>query len=223
MTTGKDITYITASGIPYRVAPRAVLIAEKERQLREYEQIYELSSEKMADLVDRDAIVPSIEVIKWYHIYDGLQFLLETTPHGWNSWDNYQIVHDRRLAEHPFVVRFRDTLAFEQSELEGVLHLRGFVQCQKAVVLEVTHRFETDYDNVGRMYLRCYRFRYIGLLPSRRLLLKYHNLHRNPDEYVHRVYDPATGRQSGYEPLQRYQFPTFPEVLDELEYLAQAL
>ena len=70
----------TASGIPYRVAPRAVLIAEKERQIQEYEQIYELSSEKMADLVDNDKVKPSVEVIKWYHIYDGLQFLLETTP-----------------------------------------------------------------------------------------------------------------------------------------------
>ena len=70
----------SATGIPYRVAPRAVLIAEKERQIQEYEQIYELSSEKMADLVDNDKVKPSVEVIKWYYIYDGLQFLLETTP-----------------------------------------------------------------------------------------------------------------------------------------------
>ena len=80
MTPITEITHTTASGIPYRVAPRAVLMAEKERQLREYEQIYELSSEKMAYLVDNDKVKPSIEVIKWYHIYDGLQFLLETTP-----------------------------------------------------------------------------------------------------------------------------------------------
>jgi len=80
MTATNEITHTTASGIPYRVAPRAVLMAEKERQLQEYEQIYELSSEMMAHLVDNDKIKPSIEVIKWYHIYDGLQFLLETTP-----------------------------------------------------------------------------------------------------------------------------------------------
>ena len=53
--------------------------------------------------------------------------------------------------------------------------------------------------------------------------LKYHNLHAHPGEYHHRVYDPATGKQILYEPLLRYQFPTFPEVLDELEYLAQSL
>ena len=118
---------------------------------------------------------------------------------------------------------FRDTLAFEQPELEGILHLRGFVQCQKAVVLEVTHRFEIAYDNAGRMYLRCYRFRYVGRIPGGNLLLKYHNLHRNPDQYVHRVYDAMTGGEMFNERLQRYQFPTFPEVLDELEYLAQRL
>ena len=60
-------------------------------------------------------------------------------------------------------------------------------------------------------------------MPGDRLLLKYHNLHDNPDDYIHRVYDPATGEQVMYEVLQRYQFPTFPEALDELEYLAESL
>ena len=66
--------------IPVRVAPREVFIAEKRAMVAEYEQIYELSSEKMAYLVDNDKVKPCIEVIKWYHIYDGLQFFLETTP-----------------------------------------------------------------------------------------------------------------------------------------------
>ena len=53
--------------------------------------------------------------------------------------------------------------------------------------------------------------------------LKYHNLHADPAEYIHRVYDPTTGEQVLYEVLERHQFPTFPEVLDELEYLARGL
>ena len=106
---------------------------------------------------------------------------------------------------------------------QGGLRLDGFIQCQNSVVLEVTNRFETAYDHAGRMYVRCYRFRYIGRIPGGNLLLKYHNLHRNPDDYIHRVYDPATGAEVFVEHLQRYQFPTFPEVLDELEYLAQNL
>ena len=33
----------------------------------------------MAELVDDDAIAPTIEMIKWYHAYDGLKFLLAST------------------------------------------------------------------------------------------------------------------------------------------------
>ena len=66
--------------IPVRVAPREVFIAEKRAIVEEYEQRYEMSSEEMAALVDNDAIVPTIEVMKWYHAYDGLKFFLETTP-----------------------------------------------------------------------------------------------------------------------------------------------
>ena len=101
--------------------------------------------------------------------------------------------------------------------------MAGFVQCRQSVLLEVTNEFEISYDHGGRMFVRCYRFRYVGILPGRHLLLKYHNLHADPDDYIHRVYDPTTGVEVFNETLQRYQFPTFPEVLDELEYLAQSL
>ena len=66
--------------IPVRVAPREVFIAEKRAIVEEYERRYGMSSAEMAALVDNDAIVPTIEVIKWYHAYDGLKFFLETTP-----------------------------------------------------------------------------------------------------------------------------------------------
>ena len=49
------------------------------------------------------------------------------------------------------------------------------------------------------------------------MVLKYHNHHADPDEYIHRVYDPVTGRDVLYEVLRREQFPVFAEVLDELE------
>ncbi len=90
-------------------------------------------------------------------------------------------------------------------------------------MLQVMKKFDIRYDSRGRMYVRCYSYNYVGFVPGRHLLLKYHNLHADPDEYVHRVYDPATGEEILHETLHRYQFPTFPEVLDELEYLAQTL
>lgn len=54
-------------------------------------------------------------------------------------------------------------------------------------------------------------------MPGGHLVLKYHNHHADPDEYVHRVYNPLTGRQTLHETLHRHQFPLFSEVLDELE------
>lgn len=66
--------------IPVRVAPFEVFIAEKRAIVEEYERRYEMSSEEMTALVDSDAIVPTIEMIKWYHAYDGLKFYLEMTP-----------------------------------------------------------------------------------------------------------------------------------------------
>lgn len=71
----------TTTGIPVYYYIREERMAECRQELAVYEQTYELSSEKMADLVDREVVIPSIiEVIKWYHIYDELQFLLEMTP-----------------------------------------------------------------------------------------------------------------------------------------------
>lgn len=66
--------------IPVRVAPREEFIAEKRRIVAEYERRYEMSSAEMAAKIDSDAVVPTIEMIKWYHAYDGLKFFLETTP-----------------------------------------------------------------------------------------------------------------------------------------------
>jgi hypothetical protein len=55
------------------------------------------------------------------------------------------------------------------------------------------------------------------------LVLKYHNWHQNPDDYIHRVYDPDAGEEVFNETLTRFQFPVFTEVLDEAEYLTRTL
>ncbi len=100
--------------------------------------------------------------------------------------------------------------------------MEGLVHCQKDVMLEVEKEFDIGYSgNILRV--RCYSYRYIGWLPGEHLLLKYHNLHRDQSEYHHRIYDPATGDEIFHEVLERYQFPIFTEVLDELQILAQDL
>jgi hypothetical protein len=87
-------------------------------------------------------------------------------------------------------------------------------------MLEVVKAFETRRSgNILRV--RCYSYAYIGWLQGEHLLLKYHNLHRDHDEYHHRIYNPATGEEVFHEVLERRQFPTFSEVLDELQILTQ--
>lgn len=82
----------TDVGIPIRRISAAELpafIASNRREVKEYEQRYELASEKMAELVDLDVIVPTIDIIKWYHAYGGLKFLLGV-PRDWQSSDKCQ-------------------------------------------------------------------------------------------------------------------------------------
>ena len=142
-------------------------------------------------------------------------------PHDWNSWDHYQTIHETRLSEHPFVVSFRDTLAFG-TDSEGAIYLDGVVHCQKNVLLRVTKKFDCRYFGSTRR-VRCHTYVYVAWLSGEHPLLKYHNLHENKDEYHHRIYDPATGVEVFHEVLERYQFPIFTKVLDELQTLTEDL
>ncbi len=140
-------------------------------------------------------------------------------PHDWNSWAHYLTIHESRLRSHPFVEG--DNLTFRSQDEEG-LRLLGTVQCQKNVLLAVRKWYDTRYSGTllrvrGRVYV------YVAWLPGEHLLLKYHNLHRDRDEYHHRVYDPLTGEEVFHEILERYQFPVMTEVLDELQVLTRDL
>ena len=63
----------------------------------------------------------------------------------------------------------------------------------------------------------------LAWLPGEHLLLKYHNLHEDDDEYHHRIYAHDSGEEIGYERLAREQFPTLSEVLDELDTMTEPL
>ena len=100
--------------------------------------------------------------------------------------------------------------------------MSGRVDCLKDVVLEVQKEFDLRYSgNIIRV--RCYSYSYVAWMPGQHLLMKYHNLHRDRDEYHHRIYDPTTGEEIAHEVLKRYQFPLFTEVLDELQILSADL
>lgn len=143
-------------------------------------------------------------------------------PHGWQNWDNYLAVHERRLERHWFPDPLRpNTLGFDLANPDRWV-LSGYVYCRRNVILEVAKVYQTRrIGGGGIIQVRCHGFLYVGWVAGWNLVLKYHNHHADPDEYVHRVCDPATGEEVLYEVLRRQQFPLFAEVLDELEALTR--
>ena len=146
-------------------------------------------------------------------------------PHGWNSYGHYRTIHEKCLAEHPFINEEQsNTIEFSFLETGGVLFLRmaGRCFCRRGVLLEVDKLFETRY--VGRtLQVRGSRYAYIAWVGASNLVLKYHNVHQDSDQYIHRAYDSQTGNEILYEVLSRFQFPVFTEVLDEAEVITRAL
>ena len=70
----------TRQRIPVRAISREQAIEEWQEEISTFELRYEMSSEKMATLVEVDAMCHTAEVIRWYHTYYALKSLLETTP-----------------------------------------------------------------------------------------------------------------------------------------------
>ena len=71
--------------------------------------------------------------------------------------------------------------------------------------------------------MRGFSYRYAAWVENLGPVLRYHNLHEDPNEYHHRVLDPYTEDTIFHETLHRHQFPTFSEVLDELELITRSL
>ena len=75
----------------------------------------------------------------------------------------------------------------------------------------------------GVVKVRGVKYRYVAWVAGRHNVLRYHNFHRRDSDYHHRVFNPLTGEEVFYEKLERSQFPTFTEVLDEIEYVTRVL
>lgn len=100
--------------------------------------------------------------------------------------------------------------------------LRGRVHCSRNIMLVADQALEIRYSgNLRRV--RAYYFRYVAWIVGGHTVLKHHNMHRSDDYYHHRIYNPVTGCEIFYEQLTRNQFPTFNEVLDELEIIVETL
>ena len=97
----------------------------------------------------------------------------------------------------------------------------GQVFCLRNVVLEVVKLLEVRLSgSVQRV--RGVSYVYAAWVQGGSSLLRYHNVHQNDNDYHHRVFNWRTGDEVLYETLQRSQFPTLVEVLDEMEAVVAA-
>ena len=94
--------------------------------------------------------------------------------------------------------------------------MRGNVFCLRNVVLEVVKLLEVRRSG-GTQRVRGMSYVYAAWVQGDSPLLRYHNVHQNDNHYHHRVFNWRTGDQVFYETLERYQFPTLAEVLDEMD------
>ena len=68
-----------ATGIPVRKVSRAEMMAELQAEITDYEQRYEMPSERMAALIEWGEIQETAEVLKWCFAYRALESLKERT------------------------------------------------------------------------------------------------------------------------------------------------
>ena len=80
MSAHKEKEMAQSPGIPVRKLPPGTMLKEIESELKVYERRYEMSSEKMATLMELDAISPTAEVLDWYHSFYEAKLLREATP-----------------------------------------------------------------------------------------------------------------------------------------------
>ncbi len=88
-------------------------------------------------------------------------------------------------------------------------------------MVEVEKYLETKRTG-GIRRVRAYLYRYAAWVEGRHPVLRYHNIHTADDDYHHRVFNWRTGKEVLRETLERSQFPTLSEVLDEVEQVVEA-
>ena len=144
-------------------------------------------------------------------------------PHGWNSFQNYLIRHNKDLDEHPFLEQ-SSVLSFQEITEGGVARIAVWGECLCRRQVSLIIRKELAFRYVGHIrQVRGVSYNYVAWIPGQNLVLKYPNGHENPDLYIHRAYNPQTGQQILYEELTRHQFPVLSEVLDEAELLTRGM
>ena len=140
-------------------------------------------------------------------------------PHDWNSLENYVLVHEKRLAEHPLVVQETSLLQYvvqpKHHTLYDQFEVQGLIVCRNGLHLQVHKRGNMDRTPARRV--RMYLYSYNAWFPGGHNVLRYDNQHVGEENLYHRhQFDPVTGEEVSLSLMQRHEFPVMHQILDEL-------
>lgn len=140
--------------------------------------------------------------------------------HDWNSWDNYQQIHSRHLADFEYFIVLENLLLHQD---ESEIRIRGALHCLSDIRIEIDMTLDVELRN-GRPFVRTAKYKYHALYSSaRRNLLRYDNVHPHrghPDEHHKHLYDLPKGHPRESEGRVIHVgadgWPTLSEFLDEV-------
>jgi hypothetical protein len=140
-------------------------------------------------------------------------------PHDWNSWDNYQTIHEKVLEEHAFILENQ----LEWTVVPGrnpLLVLEGELVCEAGVSVSVYKVLETRVNSRGRPEVRGWKYSYNARFAGRHNILRYDNIHATEtlaeEEFHRHDFDLSTGRELSVTLLHRHDLPVLSEFLNEV-------
>jgi len=137
--------------------------------------------------------------------------------HNWNSWDQYQAIHDHHIADYSHFIlddQLFSTLASNQVWWKGVLY------CQGGLELHVTKLQQVEYRN-GQPWVRTLTYKYHLLHRQNGLdvnVFRYDNIHvhpAHPDAHHRHRYAPDGTEIEPTQHIGVAKWPTLAEVIDE--------
>ena len=143
-------------------------------------------------------------------------------PHDWNTWENYLIVHERRMQLHPFVLE--DYLAWEKvgdPSAPELITLAGIVICHMRVIVRVDKTLETRLLANQRLQVRGLFYAYNAYFAGQHNILRYDNGHmETPEEFHRHEFDRETGIEIRKDILEQRQIPVLADFFTEVARLA---
>ncbi len=94
-------------------------------------------------------------------------------PHDWNTWENYLIIHEKRMRLHLFVLEDHlEWSRFGNPSVPRLLTLAGIVICHMGVEVRVDKTLETRLIGDQRLQVRGFRYAYNAYFVGRNNILR---------------------------------------------------